>query len=273
MPQNDAVQRNPGVASSAHPTGAQSIHRAFEVLRIIAEKDARGMRLIDVAASAGLTVPTAHRILNTLEQEGAIVRVPEGKRYVIGPEITLLGLSTPMRIFRAVVSPTLRTLCDEIGDAVFLSVPSRLDTVCADRKIGSYPIQVLSIEIGSRRPLGISANGAAILSRLPDDMVNEILRANTPRLAEFPTSIATIRERIKIARKCGYVFIEAAMVKNTRALAVPIYDITGNPVAAVSTIAVAWRLPKNRIRPLLHLLRTAAGEISRQLQHSGHVRA
>jgi DNA-binding IclR family transcriptional regulator len=41
------------------------------------------------------------------------------------------------------------------------------DTLCVDRRIGSYPIQVLSIEVGARRPLGVSSAGVAILAAMP----------------------------------------------------------------------------------------------------------
>jgi len=205
-------------------------------------------------------------MLHVLEKEGAVVRAPEGKRYVIGPEVTLLGLSTALRAFRSLASPHLRRLCDNVGDAVFLSVPSGLDTVCTDRKIGAFPIQVLSIDIGSRRPLGVSVNGTAILSRLPDEQVRRILEANASRFVPYNASVPTLLDRVQCARALGYVYVDAAIVKNTRAVAVPICDAAGAPVAAISTIAITRRIPRQRVSTLVSLLKATADDISRSLR-------
>lgn len=253
-------------------TGAQSIQRAFEVLRFIASNDSRGVRLTEVAAATGLALPTAHRILHVLEEEGAVARAPEGKRYVIGPEVTLLGLSTALRAFRSLASPHLRHLCDKVGDAVFLSLPSGLDTVCTDRKIGAFPIQVLSIDIGSRRPLGVSVNGTAILSRLPEERARRILEANASRFEPYKASIATLLERVRRARALGYVYVDAAIVKNTRAVAVPICDAAGAPIAAISTIAITRRIPRPRVPTLVSLLKATAEDVSRSLQEAARRR-
>lgn len=242
-------------------TGTQTIERAFEILRLIATSSSSGIRLKDVAERMGLPAPTAHRILKTLCAGGLVEKRPEGSRYFIGSELALLGLSSSVLRFRELAAPTLRALSDEVGDAVFLSVCSDLDTVCADRKIGTYPIQVLTIEIGSRRPLGISANSVAILSRMAPDTAQAIITKNMDRLAPYKTPADVLMSRVEDARKHGYVHIKRAIVKGTSALAHPILDITGRPVAAVSTIAIASRQPPNRIAHLVSLLSDASKEI------------
>jgi DNA-binding IclR family transcriptional regulator len=256
------------IANNQRVSGAQSIERAFGILRFIAGSGSQGARLIEVVRQTGLARPTVHRILQVLEQEGAVLRAPQGKRYVIGPELALLGLSTALRELRSAASPFLRRLCDEVGDAVFLSVASGLDTVCADRKIGAFPIQVLSIDIGSRRPLGVSVNGMAILSRLKEQKTEEILNANVERFAAYNVPLETVAERVRLARERGYVHVEAALVKNTRAVAVPILSSAGAPVAAVSTIAISRRIPAQRLPTLVSLLRATAEDISQSLHQA-----
>jgi DNA-binding IclR family transcriptional regulator len=51
--------------------GAQSIRRALAVLRLVAGGQETGVRLVDVVRGAGLSRPTAHRILRVLVEEGA----------------------------------------------------------------------------------------------------------------------------------------------------------------------------------------------------------
>jgi DNA-binding IclR family transcriptional regulator len=257
-------------------TGTQSIERAFDILRVVAAGPAGGMRLKDIAEETGLYGPTAHRILTTLQTGGLIERRRDSALYVIGSELALLGLGSSFRRFRELAAPTLRNLSDEVGDAVFLSVRSDLDTVCADRKIGSYPIQVLTIEIGSRRPLGISANGVAMLSRMSRPEATDILLRNSGRLEGYKTPIDVIEGRIDEARKRGYVHISQAIVRGTSALAMPVCDAAGRPLAAVSTIAVSSRQSQRRVPKLVSLLRTAADEVaaavSRPSARAAHLR-
>lgn len=248
------------MAGRQEPNGTKSIGRALDVLQIIASGAPTGLQLKDISQQAGLTGPTAHRILLILEQRGLLER--RGRHYVVGRELTLLGLSSELRHFRELASPTLSMLSEKIEDAIFLSVSSQLDTVCADRKIGRYPIQVLSIEIGSRRPLGISVNGIAILSRMPQWRVETILDRNAERLAPYKTSRTVLLERVALARKQGYAHVSQAIVRGSSAIGVPILDAGGRPIAAVSSIAISSRQRKPRVPFLVELLSEAADVIA-----------
>jgi DNA-binding IclR family transcriptional regulator len=247
-------------------SGTQSIERAMTILRIIASGSPTGLRLKDIANRAELASSTVHRILMTLLNGGLIERRKNGALYVIGSELTLLGLSSRAREFRERAAPALAELSAAVGDAVFLSVRSDLDTVCVDRRIGTYPVQVLTIEIGSRRPLGISANGVAMLSRMRPQAVETILRENTERLSVYKTPLDVLETRINDARKRGYVYSERTTVKGASALAMPICDAVGSPLAAVSTLALASRQPKRRIPELVELLTLASQEIEKAVR-------
>lgn len=247
--------------SELRVAGTQSIERAFDILHLVASGSPEGLRLKDITERTALAGPTVHRILAVLQSRGLIERTA-GARYVIGGEMTLLGLSSNLRRFREIAAPTLRALSDAVGDAVFLSVRSAADTVCVDRKIGDFPIQVLSIEIGSRRPLGISANAVAMLSRMSPTEAEDIIARNADRLSKYKTPLPILLERIAEAQRLGYVLIPQAIVRGTSAIGLPICDMVGRPLAAVSTIAISSRQSKRRIPTLITQLRAAADEIS-----------
>lgn len=269
----DREPRSAGRAPTNAVTGAQSIHRAFSVLRLLANSGAGGMRLTEIAQDLGLSPPTAYRILRVLMEEGAVERLLPGRRYVVGAEVALLGLSTRARLsLQEIADPILGRLCQEVGDAVFLTVRSGYDSVCADRKIGTYPVQVLSIGVGSRRPLGVSVGAMAILSALPPAKATTILKANAARFEPYKVTLDTLMERLAVAREKGYVYADPAIVRSTRAVAVPVCDAAGNPAAAISTIAIRQRLPASRTTTLVTLLRRAAGELSEALSARAKVR-
>ncbi|WZB75991.1 helix-turn-helix domain-containing protein [Achromobacter insuavis] len=77
--------------------GAQTVRRAMAILRLVACGQERGVRLIDLERMSGLNRPTVHRLLKTLIQEGAVEQDAATRRYLIGPEISLLGLARTRR--------------------------------------------------------------------------------------------------------------------------------------------------------------------------------
>lgn len=243
-------------------TGAQAIHRAMHIVRLLANNAGAGMRLTDIAGKLGLSPSTTHRILAALEAEGVVERVRKTRRYTIGSELVWLGLGASSRFPIAAAAPALDRLSAEVGDAVFLTVRSGEDSVCADRRIGTYPIQVLSIAVGSRRPLGISQGGRAILAFLPAGVAQEVMAANAARYAEHGCDPDVLAASIADARRIGYICSDGVTVRHTRVVAVPVFDTTGIAIAAVSVIAVRNRLPPGRINGVIGSLNAASKAIS-----------
>ena len=198
--------------------GAQSIRRAVKVLRILAVGQERGVRLTDVVEESGLNRPTAHRILRVLAEEGAVEQDPESRRYMIGQEVSLLGLArTERAAVRAVAEPYLRYLAEQPDDTVFLTIRSGFDSICVDRKTGGYPVKVLSIEVerasaarrGRRRPRAARAAS--------DEESAAVIKANEQRLAHHQLTPAKLAERMRAARAEGYAYTDVGVVKGTRA--------------------------------------------------------
>jgi DNA-binding IclR family transcriptional regulator len=246
--------------------GTQSIHRALSTVRLLATGAPQGMKLVDIADRLGLHHSTAHRILAALEQEGVVERVGDTKRYTIGSELVWLSLGASSRFpIAAAAAPALDRLSEQVGDAIFLTVQSGNDSVCADRRIGAFPIQVLSIAIGSRRPLGVSQGGRVILAFLPAETANRVIAANADRFAQYGCDAELLARNMMTARSAGYICSDGVTVKETRVLAVPVMAANGMPVAAISVIAVRRRLPAARLPAVLAALQAAAREISRNL--------
>lgn len=254
------------MALARSTAGAQSIRRAVKLLRILAAGQEHGVRLTDVAAESGLNRPTVHRMLRVLAEEGAVEQDPATRRYLVGQEVSLLGLARTARFpIRALADPYLRHVCEQCGDTVFLTIRSGFDSICVDRKLGAYPIQVLSIEVGARRPLGVGVAGLVLLSLLPADEAAAIVRANEARLAQHRLSAARLAERMRVTRARGHAYAEAGVARGTRALSVPVFDARGQAVAAISIAAMADRLAPSRLPGLVDLIRGQAALISRRI--------
>src|SRR6218665_892040 len=158
----------------AATAGAQSVRRALAVLRVLATGQERGVRLTDVAAHTGLNRPTVHRILRVLVEESAVEQDLATRRYLIGGEVSLLGLARSARFpIRAIAEPHLRHLSESLGGTTLLTIRNGVDSVCIDRRPGSFSVKVLSIEIGARRPLGVGVSGLVLLASLQPEEAAE----------------------------------------------------------------------------------------------------
>ncbi len=246
--------------------GAQSIRRAVKVLRTLAVGQERGVRLTDIVAECGLTQATVHRILRVLIEEGAVEQDGLTRRYLIGQEVSLLGLARVARFpIRAIAETCLAHLGDEIGDTAFLTIRSGVDSICVDRKTGSYPIKVLSIEVGARRPLGVGVGGLALLAHLPDEEAAEVIRANERRLAQHRITPARLAERIRVTRARGYAYADVGVVKGTRAVAVIVRSPAGAPLAAISIAAISERLDARRLPGVVAMMQDQSAQITRRI--------
>ncbi|MEJ7932421.1 IclR family transcriptional regulator [Ramlibacter sp. AN1015] len=246
--------------------GAQSVRRALAVLRLVATGQDRGVRLTDVASMSGLPLPTVHRLLKVLMEETAVEQDPATRRYRIGSEISLLGLARPAGLsLRAVAEPFLASLAAEVGDTVFLSVKHGSDSVCIARYLGSHTIQVLSIDVGARRPLGASVSGVALLSGLAPQEAAELGRANAVRLEALGRSVRQVLASAESARRQGYVYAPAGVMPGTSAVAVPVRDGGGVVVGAISIATLAERLRRERLKPVLAAMQSQVARIGLRL--------
>ncbi|MFT0546467.1 IclR family transcriptional regulator [Allopusillimonas ginsengisoli] len=245
--------------------GSQTVARAMQVLRLIACGQELGVRLTDVVQMSGLNRPTVHRILKTLQAEGAVEQDDLSRRYRIGPEITLLGIARTRRFpLMSIAATGLAQLAQNVGDTAFISIRRGLDSICIGRQTGHHPIQVLSIDVGARRPLGVGVSGVMLLSCLTEDEIGPIMQANSERLAFHRLAVGALLERVSKARKHGYAYTSAGVMAHTRAVAVPVLSIAGEPLAALTITAMADRLTAERLPEVVHLMQEQAESIGHQ---------
>ena len=242
--------------------GAQSIHRALAILRTLATSRETGTGLSAIVETTGLSPPTVHRILHALIEEGVVERKPRTGRYALGSEIHLLALArTVQSKMLTVAAPYLQELASDIGDTVFLTLRSGLDTICIARRLGSYPIQVLVLSVGDRRPLGISSAGHALMAAMPHAEARRVLLENGSRIRASELKPQEAREAVRLARARGYALRERGIVPGTKAISVVMSDENKAPNAALTVAGIARRLPLTHIADVVARLKQCAGQI------------
>ncbi|GAB5097875.1 IclR family transcriptional regulator [Caballeronia sp. HLA56] len=263
--------------SDDESSSVRVIGRAFHVLRVLALGGEHGVRLTDIVRYSGLSHPTVHRILQTLISEGVAEQERATRRYRVGPEISLLGLSRPAHFpVRTAAEPYLAALTNEIGDTTFLTIRAGWDSVAIDRKTGSYPIKVLAIDVGTRRPLGVSIAGVMLLATMPPDEAEHICAMNVARLPADGPSVETIRARVEAARINGYAYSQDGVLQGTRAISVPVVNEDGKAIAVIAIAAMSERLAESELPRIVKMMRNKAALIAKRLtemQQTGRSRA
>lgn len=245
--------------------GAQSIHKAMKILRILACSQHDGMRLIDLVRMTGLNQPTVHRTLRALIEEGMVNQNLLTRRYLIGEEISTLALARSKTVgLDAIINPHLNELARQTGDTVFLSVRNRLDSICISRVTGHHPIQVLSIDIGVRRPLGVGVSGIALLSCLTNKESNSIIDQNHNRFYLLNEDSELIHTKVIDARRLGYAYAPHGLMQGTSAVSMPIKNSLGAALGAITISTMAARLENKRLETAISLMGEQADLITKQ---------
>ncbi len=264
-PASTPRKRQPAPAKAA---GTQTIQRASLLVRLVASRSRTGMRLAEVVQHSKLERPTAHRILKCLVQEGFLMQSGDSHEYFLGPLIFELGLAaSPQFNLSDICRPSLERIAAKSGDTVFLSVRSGYDSVCIDRKEGAFPIKALTLEVGTRRPLGVGAGGLALLLRLPDEAVDEIVRANAKRLAAYhKLTVPLLHKTLDRSRELGFALNDSHIFAGATTIGLPIVNRYGHPFAALSMAAISSRMVPPRQTELVAVLREEIAVIERAMQ-------
>src|SRR5262249_32075860 len=168
--------------------------------------------------ATALAHPTVHRLLTSLISEGVVEQRAHTRRYAAAQHMYLAAERPPGSPLLGAAMTHLKDAAEHLGDTVFLTLRDRLETVCVARVLGSYPIQVLTLDVGVRRPLGVSSSGIAFLATLGHDAARRIVLRNRRHLPGYDMSPADAYAAIERARALGYALRERGLVPGTKAV-------------------------------------------------------
>jgi DNA-binding IclR family transcriptional regulator len=246
------------------------LQRAFVLLRLLASGGRKGLSLSELSQLAGFAHATTHRLLRQLVLEGMALQNGSTRRYALGSMAFELGLAAYPHDIRAHSRSLLERLADRTEDSVFLSQRSFDDAVCVDLQPGPSPIRVVTLEIGTRRPLGAGAGGLAILASLPAAERDEVLQRVTPVLeSHWSLGKSVLRDSIRLFDQEGYAFIRNRLHAGISAVGVPVRGELGQPIAALSVAALNERMRAPAISRVVDELKRAAALLEKALRRHG----
>lgn len=238
--------------------------RALQLLHKIAEGPDDGVSLTDLSQQVGLPISTAHRLLTTLEQERYVRFNNEQRNWMIGVQAFVAGCTfTKTRSLTALARPHMRHLVEDGGETVNLAIEDEGQAVYL-AQIECRQIMRVFARPGTRVPLQCSGVGKALLSATSEKRIAKILQERgMPRLTtKSITSPAALARELARVRLTGYAVDDEEHAIGLRCIAAPIFDETGDVVAAVSAAGPTARIGEKRIEELGALVVETARAIS-----------
>jgi DNA-binding IclR family transcriptional regulator len=250
-------------------SGTQSIERAMEVMRRVAEAGIDGVRLMDLVNATGLKQPTVSRLVAALIREGLIEQDGENRRFYLGVEAFALGAIASARFgIHNLALDALVRLAATTEDSAFLSIPRDTFSICLHREEGAFPIRTQVLKAGDRYPLGVGAGSLAILAAMPDRDVERVIASNAAWVARsYPAHSAnSLRQLVAETRSAGFAVNKGLIVQGSWGVGVAIIEDAGKPLGALSVAAIESRLPERRRLEIARLLQAAASDLSARLR-------
>lgn len=242
--------------------------RTTALLRAISSGPAVGLSTSDAARAAGLPRPTAHRLLSALSDEGMVDRDAATGRWLLGPELYLLGTSASHRYdITSKARGVIDVLASQTGESVFLSARRGDETVCVLSREGSFPLRSHVLYEGIRFPLGVASAALVILSHLTTREIDEYFaRSDLETQWGASHSESAVRDRIEVTRTTGYAVNPGLLVEGSWGIAAAVFDRNGAPAWALSLTGVETRFRPERIAEMGTLLLEQAHELTLRLR-------
>jgi DNA-binding IclR family transcriptional regulator len=217
--------------------------KALELLSVFSFREPR-LSLAELASRTGIPRATAFRLLSTLEQSGFLDKVhgayqPGIKCFVLG-NIVAGGLD-----LRETARPHLVALREVTRETTQIAILDHWQVVYLERMLSSLSVGYMRSRAGAILPAYCTGLGKTLLAYRPEAEVKawaatQKFTALTPRTI---TSAKRLLKELAAIRERGYGLDEEEREKGVSCIAAPIFNHTGDVVAAISVAGPTQRMP------------------------------
>jgi IclR family transcriptional regulator, acetate operon repressor len=213
----------------------QSADRALAILAAFSSAR-QDLGVSELATELGLHKSTVSRLLAVLQARGLVRR--DGDRFSPGPELARLGMVAVRSLALAqVAAEPLERLAEQTGETINLAV-RQADQALNVHQVQSTHFVGMTDWTGRGAPLHATANGKALLA-FGNGGLPEVLEQLTPLTI---ADRAALEQELEAVRRRGYATAVEELERGLHAVAAPVFDSTGNCVAAVSVSGPSYRL-------------------------------
>jgi IclR family transcriptional regulator, acetate operon repressor len=248
----------------------QSVAKAISLLRAVARDG--GASVSALSRTVGLPRATALRMIQTLEREGFLLRVPGADRVLLGPELIRLARAADEgMVVHELARATLAELSDTLRETVTLSVVSPDGGMDLVHQVDGPHHLVPRHWIGRRFPLNASSSGKVLLAGYDDERLAEFFREPLARLTPFTiTTQRELRHELQKVRSQGHAETVDELEEGLSGVSVGIFDEAGALLATINVSGLSQRLDEIRRADAAEHARGVARAIEAALHLNGH---
>jgi DNA-binding IclR family transcriptional regulator len=249
--------------------GIQSIDIGMRVLDVFVAK-ARPLKLSDIAALAEMTSAQAHAYLASFRRQGLIERDNIDGSYRLGELALRLGIArirSADPVYSAIEAANM--LKARTGLTVSISVWGSFGPTAIYVAYGLDQM-IINSRAGTIYSITGTATGLAYAANMPERIVRRMVAAQMHVEAYTPLvgavrSYENSADRLAQIRSCGFATIDPLTLPGILAIAVPVFDFTGDIRMAITLIGPVSGLDADPAGPQVRALLDCRRELCEQL--------
>ncbi|VTU17767.1 IclR family transcriptional regulator [Variovorax sp. PBL-E5] len=243
----------------------QSIGKMMDILGCFSTTS-RHLTLGQIAKSAGVPRPTAHRMLSALREIGFVEQDGRNGSYSLGIRLFELGsLALANLDLLREAKPYMDRLSRLSGESAHLGVFNGFEVIVVERE---EPVDrpLRGVQPSESSPAYCTGVGKALLAFQKPEVIERVISNG---LKAFTTNTITSPERLRseleAIRARGYATDDSEHQLWTNCVAAPIRNASGHVFASISVTGAADRMTADRIVQLAPVVVQTADTIARQL--------
>ncbi len=242
----------------------QVLHRAFDILELLAKDSESSLTLSEIANELGLNHATCANILKTMVQRQYIEQIGPKKGYHLGPmSFSLTGNFTYKRDLVRLAEPAMQSLLKSIDETVILAILKDDKRVLIGELHSDQDIQVRTTK---EKNAYDTATGRLLISWLPEKEREAFVKKYglpAPELWPEIRSVVDLEAEFGKIREAG--FSTQVSSRQIIGLSVPIRrkDVV---VAALGVFLPVFRNDKVRQERILQKMLETTAHLSEQLK-------
>jgi len=225
----------------------QTIQKAGELLALFDRNHTEwGVR--EVATKLKMAKSSTHDLMSSLAKLGFLNKT-EDNRYRLGWRlVTLSETLLATTELRQEAHPVMEELAVHYQETIHLAVLDDTQAVYVDKLEGRQAVRVELTSLGARLYAHCSALGKVLLAYSEEDEVRRIVQtAGLPRFTDNTiTNEEDLLQNLVKIRKQGFAYDLEEILPDLCCVAAPIYDYSGNVIAAISMSIPAFRFRRSQ---------------------------
>ena len=253
-------------ALTGDPDFMTSLARGLAVIHAFQERK-RHLTIAQISHRTEIPRAAVRRCLLTLIKLG--YATTDGRTYSLLPKVLTLGhaylSSTPLAVSS---QPYLDRMSDKLHEACNMATLEGEDILYIARSATTQRLISVDLSVGGRLPAYCTSMGRILLSALDDVSLREYLdhvdlQPKTSRTIRTPEALLECLQQV---RQQGWCIVDQELEQGLRSIAVPVYDASGQVLAALNVSTSAGRVARSELEQrFLPIMLDASRDLSTQL--------